>query len=105
MTIRQLAEPVNVHTLHLPHATKGSLGGGVIYSNADRAYDDATVEAVRSGRALATHTGGDFCGYVWFAGGVWCETVYVYGTPVAAYCAPGLPDLIDHVNGIHGFAT
>lgn len=102
MTVRQFADPVDVHTLPLVPVLWPTQGDGAIYSNFDHDYHAPTIDLVRSGRVYAQHSAWDFCGRVWFADGIWCETVYVFGTPVATYCAPELADLIAHVIDKHG---
>lgn len=74
-----------------------------VYSNLFNEYNEDVIAQVTTGLAYAQHAAWDFCGYVWFSDGVWCESVWVHRKHVATYMAGELRELIWFVNDTHGW--
>ncbi len=73
-------------------------------SNSDHSIDDGLDAALRKEKDYAQHAAWDFCGYVWFEGGLFHEEVWQYHVHVDTLSADTLEELMNVVNDKYGDA-
>jgi hypothetical protein len=71
-------------------------------SNFGHTVDDGMDEALKAGQYFGQHTARNFYGSVWWDGEMFCEEVWVYGSPRAIMKAATLPELMALVNAEFG---
>lgn len=76
-----------------------------VYSNFDHILNEAVVKQLETNPDLyAAHTAWNFCGYVWYAAGVWYEQVWQHGFPNATTEGATIQDVIAFANDNYGRA-